>query len=92
MVQVQRLGPQIGAEITGVDVRALDAATFGVIYQAWLDHNVAVIPGQDLTIAQFLGYSRRFGHITPHPSKATRHPRSPKSPCWAPTRSTPTAR
>ena len=78
MVQVQRLGPQIGAEITGVDVRELDDAAFGVIYQAWLDHNVAVIPGQDLTIEQFLAYSRRFGHITPHPSKATRHPDLPE--------------
>jgi taurine dioxygenase len=78
MVQVQRLGPQIGVEITGVDVRELDDATFGVIYQAWLDHNVAVIPGQDLTTGQFLAYSRRFGHITPHPSKATRHPEIPE--------------
>jgi taurine dioxygenase len=78
MVQVQRLGPQIGAEITGVDVRELDDGTFGVIYQAWLDHNVAVIPGQDLTIQQFLAYSRRFGHITPHPSKSTRHPEIPE--------------
>ena len=78
VVEVHRLGPQIGAEIRGVDVRALDDATFGVIYRAWLDHNVVVVPGQTLTIAQFLGYSRRFGHITPHPSKSTRHPDIPE--------------
>ncbi len=78
MVEVRRLGPQIGAEIRGVDVRALDDAAFAVIYRAWLDHNVLVVPGQDLTIEQFLGYSRRFGRIQPHPSKATRHPDIPE--------------
>ena len=74
MVEVHRLGPQIGAEIRGVDARSLDDATFAVIYRAWLDHNVVVVPGQELTIEQFLAYSRRFGRIEPHPSKATRHP------------------
>jgi taurine dioxygenase len=49
-----------------------------VIYRAWLDYNVAVVPGQTLTIEQFLAYSRRFGHIAPHPSKSTRHPEIPE--------------
>ena len=78
MVEVHRLGPQIGAEIRGVDVRSLDDATFAEVYRAWLDHNVVVVPGQDLTIQQFLAYSRRFGRIQPHPSKATRHPDIPE--------------
>ncbi len=78
MVGVHRLGPQIGAEIRGVDVRTVDDAAFGVIYRAWLDYNVVVVPGQDLTIEQFLRYSRRFGHISPHPSKSTRHPDIPE--------------
>lgn len=78
MVEVHRLGPQIGAEIRGVDVRTIDDATFGVIYQTWLNYNVVVVPGQDLTIAQFLHYSRRFGQISPHPSKSTRHPEVPE--------------
>ena len=34
MIQVRRLGPQIGAEITGVDVRRLDDADFDIIYRA----------------------------------------------------------
>jgi taurine dioxygenase len=78
MVEVHRLGPQIGVEIRGVDVRVLDDATFAVIYRSWLDHNVVVVPGQELTIQQFLAYSRRFGRIQPHPSKATRHPEIPE--------------
>ena len=37
-----------------------------------------VVTGQDLTIDEFLAYSRRFGTISPHPSKSTRHPDYPE--------------
>lgn len=37
-----------------------------------------VIPDQPLTLQDFLGYSRRFGRIEPHPSKSTRHPDIPE--------------
>lgn len=77
-IEVRRLGPQIGAEIHGVDVRTLDDAGFAVIYRAWLDHNVLVVPGQELTIEEFLRYSRRFGTVVPHPSKSTRHADHPE--------------
>ena len=73
MFEVRRLGPQIGAEVRGVDVRTLDETTFNTIYRAWLDHNVVVVPEQDLEIEEFLRYSRRFGVVHPHPSKMTRH-------------------
>ena len=78
MIEVRRLGPQIGAEIRGVDVKTLDEAGFGVIYRAWLDYNVVVVPGQELQIDDFLRYSRRFGIVHPHPSKMTRHPDYPE--------------
>jgi taurine dioxygenase len=78
MVEVRRLGPQIGAEIHGVDVRKLDDADFASIYQAWLDSNVVVVPGQALGIEDFLRYSRRFGVVVPHPSRTTRHPDVPE--------------
>jgi len=39
MVQIRRMGPQIGVEVSGVDVKVLDDAGFAPIYQAWLDHN-----------------------------------------------------
>ena len=77
-IEVHRLGLQIGAEVRGVDVRRLDEAGFAIVYQAWLDHSVLVIPGQELTIEDFLRYSRRFGVIYPHPSKSTRHPDHPE--------------
>jgi taurine dioxygenase len=78
MIEVRRLGKQIGAEILGVDVRKLDDAGFAPIYRAWLDANVVVVPGQELEIEDFLRYSRRFGQVVPHPSKSTRHPDYPE--------------
>ena len=78
MIEVRPLGPQVGVEILGVDVRTLDDEGFAVIYRAWLGHNVAVVPGQELAIEDFLRYSRRFGQVVPHPSKMTRHPEYPE--------------
>jgi taurine dioxygenase len=78
MVEVRRMGTQIGAEIYGVDVKTLDTDGFAPIYRAFLDYNVIVVPGQQLEIGDFLRYSRRFGRIEPHPSKSTRHPEVPE--------------
>src|SRR5262245_63749742 len=78
MIEVRRLGSEIGAEVLGVDVKKLDEAAFSAIYRAWLDANVLVVPGQELEIDDFLRYSRRFGVIRPHPSKMTRHPDYPE--------------
>ena len=78
MVEVRQLGPQIGAEINGVDVKNLDDETFATIYRAWLDYNVIAVRDQKLEIPDYLDYSRRFGTINPHPSKSTRHPQYPE--------------
>ena len=78
MVAIRQAGPQIGVEVSGVDLRTIDKADFARIYQAWLDHNVLVVKDQDLTLQQFLDYSRRFGIVSPHPSKSTRHPDLPE--------------
>jgi len=77
MVQLRQMGPNIGVEVSGIDVRLLDDAAFATIYQAWLDHNVLVVTGQELTIEDFLRYSRRFGLVVAHPSRSTRHPDHP---------------
>jgi taurine dioxygenase len=76
-MEIRLKGEQIGVEVSGVDLRTIDDAGFAPIYRAWLDHNVLVVTGQSLTIEEFLAYSRRFGIVTPHPSKSTRHPNYP---------------
>ena len=78
MLEIRRLGSQIGAEITGVDVKTMDEATFAKIYRAWLDYNVIAVRDQKLEIPDYLSYSRRFGVVNPHPSKSTRHPDYPE--------------
>jgi taurine dioxygenase len=77
MMEIRRLGP-IGAEILGVDVKTMDDAAFGRIYQTWLDCNVIAVRDQQLEIEDFLAYSRRFGVVSPHPAKSTRHPEHPE--------------
>ncbi|MGC2412029.1 MAG: TauD/TfdA family dioxygenase [Stellaceae bacterium] len=78
MVEIRRIGPQIGVEVRGVDVKTLDDKGFAPIYQAWLDYNILCVRDQELTIPDFIRYSERFGPVTPHPSKSTRHPEYPK--------------
>ena len=77
-MQVRQLGEHIGGEITGVDVRHLDDRAFATIYQAWLQFGITVVRDQDLEIAEFLAYGRRFGLVVRHPSKSTRHPDHPE--------------
>ncbi|NKB58021.1 MAG: hypothetical protein GKS00_16990 [Alphaproteobacteria bacterium] len=77
-MEVNRLGPEIGAEILGVDIRDLDDAAFDAIYQTWLDCNVIAVRDQTLDLDDFFRYSRRFGHLHEHPSKSTRHPDYPE--------------
>lgn len=78
MLQIRPAGPNIGGEITGVDVKTLDDEGFAPIYEAWLKYGVTVVRDQELEIEDFLRYSRRFGLIVPHPSKSTRHPDYPE--------------
>ena len=67
MVTVNRLGPTIGAEILGVDLSDLDEATFGEVYQAWLDHGVVAVRDQrGLTPAAQVAFSRRLGDLEVH--------------------------
>ena len=78
MLQIRPMGPHVGAEITGVDVKQLDDAGFAPIYEAWLKYGVVAVRDQELEIEDFLRYSRRFGLVVPHPSKSTRHPDYPE--------------
>jgi taurine dioxygenase len=77
MIEIRKVSPRIGAEIQGVDVRNLDDAAFRAIYQAFLDHILIVVPGQDLTEQQFLDFSARFGELKAHITKKAHHPRHP---------------
>ena len=79
MLEVNRLGEQVGAEMFGVDVRDLADEDFAFIYQTWLDCNVICVRDQSLdAVEEFFAYSRRFGRLHEHPSKSTRHSEYPE--------------
>jgi taurine dioxygenase len=78
MMEIRRLGEQIGAEIVGVDVKTMNDEIFARIYRAWLDYNVVAVRGQELTIEDFLAYSRRFGRLHTHYVKSANDAQYPE--------------
>jgi taurine dioxygenase len=55
--------PGLGAEIGGVDLRQLDDAAFATIHSAWIDHQVLLFRGQNLSDHDLIAFSRRFGNL-----------------------------
>ncbi len=73
MITVTRLGKHIGAAITGVDLsQPLDDDTFAQVSQAFFNNEVVVFPGQKLTPAQQIAFTRRFGVLEHHVRKEAR--------------------
>tara|TARA_Y100001934_G_scaffold151826_1_gene182086 strand:- start:209 stop:1057 length:849 start_codon:yes stop_codon:yes gene_type:complete len=72
------LSEALGAEIVGLDLsRPLDKPTFDAVHQAHLDYLVLVFREQDLTPAQHIAFSERFGPLDIHPADdavLTEHP------------------
>lgn len=60
-MQVESLPYALGAYVTGVDLRNLDAAEFTAIHTAWLENLVIVIRGQEITDDDLTAFSARFG-------------------------------
>lgn len=70
-MQINKLTPHIGAEVTGVDLSGdIDDATFEGIHQAFLDNLVLVFRGQDLAPDRHIAFTERFGAVEPHPLRA----------------------
>jgi taurine dioxygenase len=71
MISVRKLSTAVGAQVDGVDLRALDANTFAAIYRAWLDHQVLLFRTQALTAEDLVSFSRRFGDLDEAPVQET---------------------
>jgi taurine dioxygenase len=56
-------GAPLGAEVSGVDLRSIDADDFAAIYRAWLDHQVLLVRHQQLSDGDLIAFSRRFGDL-----------------------------
>jgi taurine dioxygenase len=64
-VFVTPLASALGAEVSGVDLRAVDAATLAQIRHAWSEHLVLRFRSQVLSDAELLALSRLFGELDP---------------------------
>ncbi|HEX3376918.1 MAG TPA: TauD/TfdA family dioxygenase [Candidatus Acidoferrales bacterium] len=70
-VTVVPSGKALGAEIRGVDLRAVNADDFESIHQAWLDNSVLLFRGQKLTDDDLIAFSKMFGHLDFAPIQET---------------------
>jgi taurine dioxygenase len=62
-VDLVATGAGLGAEIRGLDLRRIGDADFAAIHRAWLDHQVLLFRGQELTDDGLIAFSRRFGAL-----------------------------
>lgn len=61
---LERLGPTIGAEVSGVDVMFADDAQIAALRAALVDHKVLILRGQNLDDEQQIHFARRLGEVT----------------------------
>ena len=68
---VKPTGAGLGAEISNVDLRKLDDRQFGELHRAWLQNLVLLVRDQQLTDADLINFSRRFGDLDWAPVQET---------------------
>ncbi len=66
-MKVERLTGVLGARIDGIDVRSLDDGLFGELRALACEHGVVFLPDQDLSVADQVEFSRRFGPAAESP-------------------------
>ena len=67
-VTVTRVGANLGAEISGIDLRRpLPDDAFRAIEEALVEHELIIFRGQDITSDNLMEFGRRFGELTVHP-------------------------
>lgn len=64
-------GKPLGAELRGVDLRAVTDAEFAAIHKAWNDYSVVLVRDQHLTDEDLITFSRRFGDLDWAPVQET---------------------
>ncbi len=67
-VVATRVGVNLGAEISGVDLRQpLSDAQFEAVNAALVEHALIIFRDQDISSANLMDFGRRFGELTVHP-------------------------
>ncbi|MSP51635.1 MAG: TauD/TfdA family dioxygenase [Alphaproteobacteria bacterium] len=63
---IKKLTPHFVGEMTGVDMRKLDDATFAAVKRAWRENQILVFRGQHLEEEALVEFSQRFGALETH--------------------------
>ena len=79
-IEVHPVSEALGAEVRGVDLSLLDDGTFATIERAWLDHQVLLFRGQQLSITALLTFAGRFGDLEAAPVNVSGKPWVPEFP------------
>ncbi|MCP4768888.1 MAG: TauD/TfdA family dioxygenase [Gammaproteobacteria bacterium] len=62
-MHISPLTPTLGAEISGIDVRRLEAADFEALRDTWLEYKLVFMRDQQLELDDLLHFSERFGDL-----------------------------
>ena len=78
-VSIEPLGGQFGALISGIDLSGpVSDEQFAEIHEAFLRYSVLLFRGQELTKAQHVAFSRRFGELELHVLRESTDPEFPE--------------
>jgi taurine dioxygenase len=70
-IEARPTGAGLGAEVRGVDLKAIDEGIFADITQAWVEHLVLLFRNQSLDDEQLIAFSRRLGRLDFAPVQET---------------------
>jgi taurine dioxygenase len=62
-IRITPLTGSIGASIEGIDLASIDAETFAIVKQAFLDHCILTFPGQDIGPVDLLSFANHWGEV-----------------------------
>src|SRR5262249_60103950 len=71
VLRIRPTGAALGAEVQGIDLRALDDDTFAAVHRAWLDHQVLLFRDQNLTDHDLVAFGPRFCGLDEAPLPVT---------------------
>jgi taurine dioxygenase len=68
LLKVHKLGPFLGAEVSGIDLtKPLDGDTVKAVDAALVAHEILVFPQQTISSEDLKRFGRYFGELTVHP-------------------------
>jgi len=71
ILDVRATGAGLGAEVRGIDLRAIDEAGFAEVRRAWLHNLVLLFRDQQLSDPDLIAFSRRLGELDHAPVQET---------------------